>query len=336
MKKIKQHFKNILIIGDPHISSRQISKRKDDIHTSQTVLNKMRQAAQISREQEAYTCILGDLFDRDKEKDISLLNQVIDVFKEFYHPPLTIIGNHEKTEDVLQNYNMISVLLGVGLLDAIEDNQVSVQIPIDHEQETYWVEIGGTNYGSNIPNKVAPRSKKTHYHLWLTHHDLIFQKEYPNAIELKWIKGIDLAINGHIHMYQGQVKVGDTFWFCPGNILRQSIDTKDHEPSVWLWNPQQQQEEIKLKAIPLHYKKDIFRIEEDIPAYESTNFTLPTHNQLNLQEIVEKVSGSVDNNLTEDKALLTKIIEEMAEQQNLPPDIKNEILIRLEQTELEE
>lgn len=327
-----KEFKNILFIGDPHISSIQISKRQDDIHTLDTVIDKMRQAAKISHEHQCYTCIEGDLFDNDKEKDITTLNKTIEVLQEFYYPPMSIIGNHEKTENELTQSNMLYTLIQAGIINTIEDNHVSIRLNVDGQK----VFIGGTNYGSNIPSKIK-RPKDADKVIWMTHHDLIFQEYYPNAQPLKEIIGVDLAVNGHMHGTQKQVQTKTTTWWNTGNILRQKTDMENHIPSVWLWNPiEHDKKKEKLTQIPLKYKKDIFKKVEIIEPSITQNYDLgqfnDADNKLKFIELIHTATTAHDNNKTSDKDLVKEHMENLMNIQNIPEDIRAELFEMLETT----
>ena len=50
MINIKQEFENIMFVGDPHLTSIQISRRQDDVHISNTILSKNGEIAKISHE----------------------------------------------------------------------------------------------------------------------------------------------------------------------------------------------------------------------------------------------------------------------------------------------
>lgn len=326
-------FNSILFIGDPHLTSTPISRRDDPVHISETILNKMYQIAKITHEYKSYPVFLGDLFDNDKEKNISLLTNTIRVFKCFYYKPITIIGNHEKTEAKLNDNNMTTTLIESGYLDYFDDNNVTVQIKVNNEQ----IEMGGTNYGSKIPTKVLKKSKKTDKLIWITHHDLIFRNFYPNAIPLHHIDGVDLAVNGHIHNTQPQTQLKTTTWCCPGNILRQSIDMEEHVPSVWLWTPENHNESFdKLIQIPLEYKKDIFKKVHIIEANEKNDFSIK-HNEsdtLKFITMAQVAQDNLDSNKTSDKDLVKQYMNNLSEIHNLPLKIKNELENMLEKINL--
>lgn len=334
MINIKQEFENIMFVGDPHLTSIQISRRQDDVHISNTILSKMEEIAKISHEKKCYTVILGDLFDNDKEKNISLLTRTIKVLKQFYYKPITIIGNHEKTEDEINETNMISTLVEAGVLDVIDNNKISVRLKVNSKQ----IEIGGTNYGSKIPSKVTKKSKDTSSVIWITHHDLMFKDYYPGSQPLQEIEGVSIAVNGHMHGTQPQIQVKSTTWCCPGNITRQSIDMSEHIPRVWLWNLQHHNENYeKLIPIDLTYKKDIFRQIHVIEADKKNDFSLSKTDdkKLSFIEMAENAVSQIDNNATSDKELVKNFMANLFNIEEVPEDIQIELFEMLENVTVE-
>lgn len=332
-------FQNIMFIGDPHVSSKKMSTRHDGLTILDTIINKLSQAAKISHEKKAYTIITGDLLDDDKENNIILLNKLITVLQEFYYPPLTVIGNHEKTENVINEKNMITALINTGTIQEVQDNKMSVVLNIDDD----IIYIGGTNYISTIPNKIT-RPKDADYVLWVTHHDLMFENYYPGSQPLKEISGVDLAINGHIHDTKPQVQTKMTTWWNTGNIFRQRINMKDHVPSIWLWNPEHHQKsKNKLIQVPLDYNKDVFINHETIeatikPDYDTKNTDTILNNSDKKFQFIELIDNAVanqENNKTSDKELFKEHMANLAKLQQIPDDITEELFNMLQETELD-
>lgn len=333
LTKIDKTFENCMFIGDPHVSSEQPSTRHDDTHILDTVLDKLAQAAKISHETKSYVLIEGDLLHNKKENNISLLNRLIKVLQSFYYPPLSVIGNHEKIESEINHKDMITVLIQTGVIQAIEDNELTVRIKIKDQ----IVDIGGTNYGSIIPDKIK-RSKKANKVIWLTHHNLMFQQYYPGCQPLKEIDGVDLAVNGHIHDTKPQVQIKKTTWWNTGNILRLSKDMIDHVPSVWLWNPEHHDNnKQKLIQIPLQYKKEIFKKNEVIESNSKQDFSDISfnneQNKLKFIELIDQVATEQENNKTSDKDIVKEHMNNLAELNNIPDVIKNELMEMLDNVE---
>lgn len=264
MYQDKTPYRSLIFVGDPHSSSRNISRRNDEVSLQHTIMDKIAQVAELSHKEQAMTVFLGDLFDSDKEHSVALLSDWLRVLKTFYAVPYSIVGNHDKSETLLRPYNMLYALFESGLLREIPDiPKTSLSADIDGVP----IEIGATHYGSKIPSKVQARQKDCRHIIWLSHHDLMFDGvSYAGCQTLHEIRGVDLAVNGHIHIKAPNVRKGQTVWCNKGNILRQSIDTSEHIPAVQIWTPQDWQENQDLTDIPLRFKKDIFRKNREIQA----------------------------------------------------------------------
>lgn len=328
-----KHFENLLFIGDPHLTSRQVSSRHDIDSIKTSILNKMRFIADLSHEYCALPLIKGDLFDNDKESDIELLYELSEVLQEFYVTPYTLVGNHDKTENVLNKQNMLKYLIDTNQLREIKDNVITIKTMVNGMQ----VEIGGTHYGSLIPHSVTKFSRKTDKVVWMTHHDLNFGVFYENMQKLHEIQGVDLAVNGHIHMYQNERQHGMTTWCNAGNITRMSRDMEEHIPKVWLWSPQQHDDNfIKLKGIEIPHQKNVFKKLIEVSATKTSDVLLEQQGDKHRLTFTNAaMEFSDDNNATSDKELVEKAIESLATQMNLPDDFINDIKELLEDIDLQ-
>lgn len=322
-------FNCIIFVGDPHLTSRQISSRNDLESTMNSFLKKMEYIAQLSHEHKALVLIKGDLLDNDKESNIKLLNEISRIFSLFYFPPYTLIGNHDKTETILNKNNMLKYLIDTYQVFEILDNEITIKTIINGVQ----VEIGGTHYGSKIPKKVNKKSKATNKVIWMTHHDLYFGMGYENMQKLHEIEGVDLAVNGHIHSFQNEIQHGYTTWCNAGNITRLTRDMDEHIPRVWYWTPQQHDNEtMKLKGIEIPHQKNIFKKAIEIQATQKDELLLTKQTDYHrLQFTNAALSFADSNNATSDKEVVKFAIANMAESMNLPSDFIEEMNSLLEE-----
>lgn len=147
----KQKYKGFLFIGDPHIYSKTPGRRKD-ISFFDTILDKISQAAKIANDNDLVPIFTGDLFHDDNEEGNDITNKMFKVLREFDTKPITIVGNHEKTEWVLSNKNLLSVLKNGGFIDVISQNGFYGIFELTNENnDVYRVALGGTPYGQPIP-----------------------------------------------------------------------------------------------------------------------------------------------------------------------------------------
>lgn len=223
----------VLCVGDPHVSSRKPGTRNDADFIS-TVMGKLAQVAEIANRANLVTCFLGDLFNRAQEPDVRLMVELLQVLKLFKQRPWTIVGNHDLAETSLTMNTSLALLRETGLLQVADTP--GVFLLVQKPDGTQFC-IGGSPYGYPIPTDVAEHLDKAGLPgtpcAWLTHADLAFEGAYPGAHEMHPVQGCSLVVNGHMHLTKEPQVHGETTWFNPGNITRQSKDTANHVPSAW-------------------------------------------------------------------------------------------------------
>lgn len=323
-----ENYDGLLFVGDPHISSYKPGTRLDKNFTD-TVLDKLQQAVDICLTYNLYMVILGDLFDDDSDHDVLMLTKLIRLFKKLPNPPLTIIGNHEKTQHILTDDTFTAVMREAGVLHTIEKTQYWGRFKINNE----FFYIGGTPYGQEIPDDVTQYIDKSlteimSYTIWLTHHDLAIGAYYPGCIMPKPIQGCDIVVNGHDHTTKDPVVIGNTTYFNPGNITRMSIDKKDHVPQVWAWTPKNKR---KLEPFALKYNKDIFNL--------TGRQVTVVENKLTTQQLEQKESKfsqlltqtaqqqKHSEDITSDGSVVEENIKVLSSALTIDPDIVQELLI---------
>lgn len=222
-------FHGFLFIGDPHVSSKRIGRRIDDYLGS--VLQKLRECAQLCHARNLMPVILGDLFHRNDDSDLRMLNRLVAALAEFPVPPIALDGNHDKGRTQLSDEDALTLLGQLGAVRiASEPGEVA-----EWQMEGRTVVLHAVPYGAAIPDAVASRPGAVQ--VMITHHDLAFGSAYPGALPLKAVKNLDMVVNGHMHGTQPTQRHGDTFWHNPGNIEPLSLDMVDHVPCAWEWSP---------------------------------------------------------------------------------------------------
>lgn len=243
----------ILFIGDPHVTSIKPSRRLDaDI--SETITDKIKQAAEIANKRKLLPVFLGDMMDRAKDSDVLMLTRLLRALNAFELRPLCLVGNHDIRESKVTDNVTLGLLSEAQALSLITTNGIIGELAIKVKSgEIVNVSIGATPYGMEIPDEVEHSSQQA---VWITHHDLGFEGSYPGVASIKEIKGINVAVNGHMHLTKPAIEKGMTTWWNPGNITRMSVDARDHVPSVWEWVPFSN----KLKQHKLKFEKEIFNL----------------------------------------------------------------------------
>jgi predicted phosphodiesterase len=284
-------YNGLLFVGDPHLSQQRTGKR-NDIDLCTTILDKINQSVEIANKENLYLVFLGDLFDQSKEQNIQMLTRLTRILKKLKHPPVTAEGNHEKTQTKLSDDVALKLLQESDTLYVIEKNSLWGKFNFNGK----IVYLGATPYGDKIPDEVIlPAGEEPGSIIWVTHDNLDFGNSYPGVIPLKEVKGVDMLVNGHIHQTKKSQTKGKMRAHNPGNITRQSIDTKDHIPSVWKWVPEQ---EFEIEPIVLKYEKEVF-------------------NMVGYQIVVDEPPSQIADELTVQQT--SQFVDKMEELQNNEP-----------------
>lgn len=241
-----QGFSGFLFIGDPHVSSTRIGRRKDDYTAS--VLGKLERCAEICRERNLIPVCLGDLFHKNHDSEIRTLNRLARVLKRFPAPMVTLWGNHDMGQAAPSDEDVLTLLNETGLVALTGVGEVGV-----FQLGAQPVRLWACPYGEPIPSALPSAEVPT---VLLTHHDLAFGGSYPGAAPLHDIANCDMVVNGHMHDTKPSLKTGRTHWHNPGNIEPLSVDLAGHLPRVWEWGPEQGT--AKLTGIDLPHATDVF------------------------------------------------------------------------------
>ena len=323
MKKILtlKGYSGILWVGDPHLWSRKPGSRLATEDFLSTVLGKIEQAVDIAIEHNLYLIFAGDLFDDDKEQDITLLTRLTRILskakKKLKNPVATVEGNHEKTQVKYTDSVATRLLQEADLLLTMEKNGLWAKFEMDNKN----VYVGSTPYGEKIPDNIT-RPDDADSVMWLTHHNLGFGDNYPGIEPIKEIKGVDILINGHIHQLKKPIKKGDMVAFNPGNITRLSIDCIDHIPQVWKWTPENSK---KLEPITLKYVEKVFKNRESAIILDEVTPQMSEQNLSSnqIRQVVQELQNLNANReeKSDDVAIMKAKIEIFGKAKNATPDM---------------
>ena len=108
--------------------------------------------------------------------------------------------------------------------------------------------------------------------------------------------------------------------------------------SVWLWNPEHHDNnKQKLIQIPLQYKKEYLKKNEVIESNSKQDFSDISfnneQNKLKFIELIDQVATEQENNKTSDKDIVKEHMNNLAELNNIPDVIKNELMEMLDNVE---
>lgn len=245
----RSNARGFLFIGDPHVASHKIGRRKDDY--TQSVLSKLEAAAFVCEEENLIPVILGDLMHTNDDSEIKLLNRLTRVLQQFPTTPLVLEGNHDRGQlTQLSDQDVLQLLSLTGTIELTGRGLVGVFHFKEAQKPT---RLWACPHGTELPSALPDFDGDT---VMVTHHDLAFGSSYPGATELKPIEGCAMVVNGHMHDTKKPVLQGETWWHNPGNIEPLSIDLADHVPRVWKWVPGQ--DFSVLEGVDLPHGSDIF------------------------------------------------------------------------------
>jgi len=238
----------LLIVGDPHISSKKPGRRKDT-NWPTAILRKLEACVAYANEHNLILIILGDLFDESLEEDEALKTQVSRILKAANIPAISNIGNHDMRDSLLSDSDTMALIAVNDALDVIKLSGPVCVFDINGRK----LGLGMTPSGQDIPTNVEGVFQDVDAVLWVTHHDIAFDSPYPGAVLPFTIKGCSLVVNGHVHGTKKPVRAGETLWLNLGNITRQSTDMVDHRPCAWIIDGTQ-----RIESFLLPHEIDVF------------------------------------------------------------------------------
>ncbi len=300
----------LLIVGDPHVSSKRPGRRKDATWPD-PILRKLEFCVETANARGLAMLLLGDLFDESLEEDEALKTRVSRILKAAVIPPIANVGNHDKANAKLSDCDSLSFLAVNDALDVIRDSGPVCVFDLDG----MLLGLGMTPYGQDIPTDVTGQFEGVNAVMWCTHHDIAFDETYPKAVHPFPITGCKIVINGHVHARKKPVRAGETMWLNPGNINRQSVDLIDHVPAAWILDGRSNFEPVELP-----HGVDVFDLtgrlvdpstpEEVAASVESAFVT------------ILKAQESIDSVASDDGAMIREDIEAKFERDKTPADIR--------------
>jgi len=259
----------LLFIGDPQVSTLPPAERVEEDFLSVSV-GKLEKAVEVANEQNAVPVILGDLTEYPAEpskyRNNAVISALMRTLAKSVHYPVCLVGNHDLHETRLTDEDVLGVIdVSMAALVIREVGATKVSL------STGCVLLGGTPYGESLPEKVSwevlgqdLRNDEVRAKVWLAHADIAFPDfgKFPGSVEPWEIEGVDMVINGHLHVPSRPVTLGKTTWHNPGNIVRLSRDAKvmAMEPSVSLWKPRDGG--LRRVTIPHLPAEEVFKDEE--------------------------------------------------------------------------
>lgn len=343
----------LVFIGDPHLWSRTPGRRLDNY--GQVILNKLAAAAEISNRLNLWPVCLGDLFHHANENNLAMLSQTMEILRRFDRKFLCAVGNHDLTERELTRGSALELLEQAGVLKTMKQNgPLGIIDLVDEQGRESRVLLGATPYGEDTPPSLArwtglsrsvdhnatKKAMDVDHSVWITHEDMAFDHRYPGAKDTHPIVGVDIVVNGHMHLAQAPVRRGPTAWYNPGNIARLSIDLVKQTPRIWAWRPDQKMMKASdglevplLEAIDLPHQsgeeilslhgravKNAILSGEEVDSVEQEEDLLPAAG-IASSKFVEKLKDDQSQQRTDDGAYLSQTVQDTLSRRQAPDHV---------------
>lgn len=297
-------YAGILYVGDPHATPVLKGTRLEKDGTGVT-LGKLEWALAYAEEHNLLVVCLGDLLDdnklsRNSDANVVFLARILALFRR-YKGMICLVGNHDKGEEhTFNEHDVMSIIAATGFVNLINDAGFIGHFNINGKT----IALGASPYGYLIPTEV----QSEHEVVWITHHELNFDPRF-HKIKCFEIKGCNTVVNGHIHLTFPPIKMGDTWWWNPGNLLRVDRYYKDHTPSVWRWDPVMDIRMLERIEVP-HNKKVFADLEDSEPMIEDTLTTKQMEEATSV--FIESLKSDVnaEKMKTSDGSLVRDMIDE--------------------------
>ncbi|MFZ5986892.1 MAG: metallophosphoesterase family protein [Bacillota bacterium] len=312
-----------LFFTDSHIRGTTPKNRKDNFY--ETLKNKFREIKNMSDELGVdYILHGGDWFDRP---DISpaIVREFAIIVKSFDKPVYTIAGNHDiygHNPDTVGR-TMLGLLEGTGIVKLIQyDEEIILkkgEITVQLTGKSYNYDIDGENYKRYY---VVRKRKDVDYAVNIVHGMLLLRPfyegiQYTLLDDLKDTEA-DITFAGHYHSGFGVKKVDARYFINPGSIVRisNSLAEISRKPQVVYveFGKEILVREIELKsALPGDEVLDREKLE------------ISKDRNLKLHQFYQGIAASGEYR----KIDIAQIIEEIASNQELSSEVKEEALRRI-------
>lgn len=300
----------LMFVGDPHITSARPGRRKDPTWPD-PVLRKLEHCVEVANQRGLAMILLGDLFDDPFEKDEALKTRVSRILKALKIPPIANVGNHDIANSRLSDGDSLAFLAVNDTLDAVATSGPVCVFDLGGVK----LGLGMTPYGQEIPTDVTGVFSGVNAVLWVTHHDIAFEENYPGAVNPFPIEGCKLVVNGHVHTRKKHVLAGGTTWLNPGNINRLSIDVIDHVPCAWTLD-----RNSRFEPVELPHESDVFDLTGRL-----VDPTKPSPRDENISSAfvtLLQAEDAVDTSASADGGIMLEEIEQKFERDNTPDSVR--------------
>ncbi|TYQ13311.1 UNVERIFIED_CONTAM: DNA repair exonuclease SbcCD nuclease subunit [Acetivibrio alkalicellulosi] len=319
----EKHKMKFLFFTDSHIRGTNPKNRKDNFY--ETLKKKFFEIIEISNQLKVdYILHGGDWFDRP-DISPSIVREFAIIIKKFAKPIYTIAGNHDvyghNPETISRT--MLGLLEGTGIIQLLNYNEEIIL-----KKNGRIVQLMGNSYNYDIDSEyfkkyyIVKKRKDVDYVVNIIH-GMLLSKPFFEGIEYTLVSDLyhteaDITLAGHYHSGFGIKKENDKYFINPGSIVRisNSLAEINRMPKVVYIELGEKihLEEIELKcALPGEEVLDREKIE------------ISKDRNLKLHQFYKSVSSKNEYQ----KIDLLKIIDEIASNQEISREVKEEALRRI-------
>jgi len=219
----------ILIIPDMHLAGHTPGRRRDADYPG-TVLAKLDWALNLANARNLAPVQTGDLVHRPIIASEATKSRFARTLRRSRRKLTMNLGNHDPRGTRLADGDTVRLLVDADLLDVVEDPDIRVITGSEGRIVLLLVP-----YHAEIPRDITPfvTPDTTDTVVAVTHHDLVFpDSETDVGADLRPIREVGLAVNGHVHQRRQPVLRDETVWHNPGSLTRLKVDEIEHAPSV--------------------------------------------------------------------------------------------------------
>ena len=313
----------LLVVNDTHIRGTTPSRRVDNF--KETLLNKLKEIKQIS-EEENIDIVLhsGDLFDRPDTAP-SIVNEFVKLLRDFSMPIYIVAGNHDlygHNPDTLPR-TMLGLLVASGIVNLLDEDGII------WESDNVRVQLTGKSFDYTLDNKnteayEVKKKEDIDYALHLVHGMLLDKPVFEDGYTL--IEDVeteaDITITGHYHLGDGIKEFNDNYFLNPGSIVRVSADLNEisRMPQVALIDLKK---EINIELIKLNSAQKGEKV------LDRTELEKQKFREKRLADFNQQISAAGEFKHFK----IDDILDEVANNQNISKNVKEEALNRISQAQ---
>jgi DNA repair exonuclease SbcCD nuclease subunit len=313
----------LLFFTDTHIKGTTPKNRKDNYY--ETLKRKFNEICDISKELEVdYILHGGDWFDRP-DISPSIVREFAIIVKSFGKEVYTVAGNHDIYGQNPRTISrtMLGILEGTGVVNLLKDDEEVILkrggVSLQLTGKSYNYDIDGQDYAKYY---MVKKNSKVDYAINIVH-GMLLKKPFYEGIQYTLLEDIkdteaDITFAGHYHSGFGIRNINDKYFVNPGSIVRVSntISEIERKPKIVYI---ELEDDIEIREIEL---KSALPGEEVLDREELEK---AKDRSLRLHQFYQSISQTMEYK----KIDIASIVENIASNQDLSREVKEEALRRI-------